>query len=530
MGKRIISIFLAAVLLLSVFTALPIAAGAADTDAAGTGDVISYFEVIDLDEPVPGQTPDYTVSVPAGVHYTVGYVEWREKDESAGLDPVFTNGTFKSGNIYTAYIYLNANSGYEFADRETATGTINGKEATVSSYGNKVWVERTYTCFFKITSVSVNLDEPVPGQEPDETVSVPAGANYYEDQVLFPEWNLIENGSVVNCAWETFEGGKTYQVVLYLHTYPGYVFGDDGENVTATINGKPATVNGDGSRIWVECVYVCPIGIIDSVSVLDLTEPVAGQTPDYTVSVPAGANYKPSEIEPPEWYHYENGDWHDKLSYNEPFESGKSYLFRIYMRSNSGYEFGDDGENVTAAINGKSATVGGWGQRIYVERTYTCTANFLSGTVTSFLDSSDKVTLRLDSVTSGGFYKLVDKAVLDGNSAAYQFGGLEKNVKYRLTVSKKNHVTRQYEFKLLFTDSKTQDVKICPIGDATNDGKVNMFDYNAVYKHVAKNPELAEGSYQRACADVTGDGKVNMFDYNAIYKHVTRTKPLWTVG
>ena len=501
MTKRVLSILLAAVLLLSVLSALPTAAGAADTDAAETGvSIISNVEVLDLTEPAPGQTPDYTVSVPAGANYTVGYVEWREKDESAGLDPVFTNGTFKSGNIYTAYIYLNANSGYEFADRETATGTINGKEATVSSYGNKVWVERTYTCFFKITSVSVNLDEPVPGQEPDETVSVPAGANYYEDQVLFPEWNLIENGSVVNCAWETFEGGKTYQVVLYLHTYPGYVFGDDGENVTATINGKPATVNGDGSRIWVECVYVCPIGIIDSVSVLDLTEPVAGQTPDYTVSVPAGANYKPSEIEPPEWYHYENGDWHDLLSYNEPFESGKSYLFRIYMTANSGYEFGDDGE---ASINGKTATLYGSGTRIWVERVYTCTADSLSGTVTSFLDSGDKVTVRLDSVTSGGFFKLVDKAEFYANSAAYQFGGLEKNVNYRLTVSKANHVTRQYSFKILFS-SKTLDVKICPKGDANNDGSVKANDAMVAYRH-AQGKTMITDEYKFKCANVAGD-------------------------
>ncbi|MBQ3329701.1 MAG: carboxypeptidase regulatory-like domain-containing protein [Ruminococcus sp.] len=96
---------------------------------------------------------------------------------------------------------------------------------------------------------------------------------------------------------------------------------------------------------------------------------------------------------------------------------------------------------------------------------------------------------------------------------------------YELSVEKEKHVTRTYDVTV--SADTTQDVKICPIGDATNDGKVNMFDYNAVYKHVAKNPELAEGSYQKACADATGDKKVNMFDYNAIYKHANKTKLLF---
>ena len=417
MGKRIISIFFAAVLLLSVVAALPTTAGAADTDAAGTGDVISYFEVIDLDEPVPGQKPDYTVSVPAGAHYTVGHVEWREKDESADLDPIFINDTFKSNKRYTVRICLNADSGYEFADTETATGSINGKTARASSYGNSsvAWVERTYTCSFKITSVSVTLDEPFPGQTPDRTASVPAGANYYEDQVLYPEW-----------------------------------------------------------------------------------------------------------------YHYDNGDWHDELGYNEPFESGNTYLVRIYLYPDPGYEFGDDGENVTAAINGKPTTVSGRGQRIYVEHTFTCTANFLSGTVTSFLDSSDKVTVSLDSVISDGFFKLVDKAVFEGNSAAYRFGGLEKNVKYRLTVSKKNHVTRQYEFKILFTDSKTLDVKICPIGDADNNGRVNAADAKAAFQH-GNEQKLITDDYKFKCADVASPkDRINSADAKAIFRHANEQQSLWT--
>ena len=148
--------------------------------------------------------------------------------------------------------------------------------------------------------------------------------------------------------------------------------------------------------------------------------------------------------------------------------------------------------------------------------------------MTSFLDSSDKVTLRLDSVISGGFYKLIDKAVFDVNSAAYQFGGLEQNVKYRLTVSKKSHVTRQYEFKLLFTDSKTLDVKICPIGDADNNGKVNAADAKAAFRHSNDEKPITD-PYKFACADVTSPkNKVNSADAKAIFQHANEQKSLWT--
>ncbi|MBQ3330919.1 MAG: hypothetical protein IJG87_07055 [Ruminococcus sp.] len=146
-------------------------------------------------------------------------------------------------------------------------------------------------------------------------------------------------------------------------------------------------------------------------------------------------------------------------------------------------------------------------------------SNQVKGTATSYLSNTDTVTVQL---LQSGSVKY--STTVRGNAASYSIPNVA-NGSYTLRVSKKNHVTRDYSITV--TGNKTQDVQICPIGDATNDGNVNMFDYNAVYKHVSKNPELADGSYQKACADVTKDGKVNMFDYNAIYKHVAKTNPLF---
>ena len=144
----------------------------------------------------------------------------------------------------------------------------------------------------------------------------------------------------------------------------------------------------------------------------------------------------------------------------------------------------------------------------------------LSGSVTSYLQNEypDAVV----TVTLTGNDNNFTAAVTGTDS--YSIADVPAG-SYELSVEKEKHVTRTYDVTV--SADTTQDVKICPIGDATNDGKVNMFDYNAVYKHISKNPELAEDSYQRACADATGDGKVNMFDYNAIYKHANKTNLLF---
>ena len=70
------------------------------------------------------------------------------------------------------------------------------------------------------------------------------------------------------------------------------------------------------------------------------------------------------------------------------------------------------------------------------------------------------------------------------------------------------------------------DVKICLIGDATGDGKVNTIDVNRVYAH-AKGTNLLTG-YALECANVIGTGNtVNTIDVDRIYAHVKGTDLLW---
>jgi hypothetical protein len=71
-----------------------------------------------------------------------------------------------------------------------------------------------------------------------------------------------------------------------------------------------------------------------------------------------------------------------------------------------------------------------------------------------------------------------------------------------------------------------------PLGDATGDGKVNIFDYLAFKKAVGTKADThphgtAQGEYN-CCADFTQDGQVNIFDYLTLKKGILTPPPIVT--
>jgi hypothetical protein len=139
----------------------------------------------------------------------------------------------------------------------------------------------------------------------------------------------------------------------------------------------------------------------------------------------------------------------------------------------------------------------------------------LSGTVTSFGQAGDPVTLTLSS--GGNTYETTST---DGN---YRFGAVAAGT-YTLTVSKKNHTPRTYTVSV--GSNMTQDVKIHLKGDIDGNGKLNVGDTAKVYAHV-KNSAPITDAYLLLCADVSGDGKVNVGDTAKIYAHVKGSVLLW---
>ena len=62
-------------------------------------------------------------------------------------------------------------------------------------------------------------------------------------------------------------------------------------------------------------------------------------------------------------------------------------------------------------------------------------------------------------------------------------------------------------------------------GDINGDGKVNIKDWNIMYKYINGTRKFTEQELK--CADVNEDGKVNIKDWNRLYKHINGTNPLF---
>ena len=145
-------------------------------------------------------------------------------------------------------------------------------------------------------------------------------------------------------------------------------------------------------------------------------------------------------------------------------------------------------------------------------------ADRLSGSVTSYLDGCDPVTLTL---SAGG--SVVKETVLTGCESTYGFGDVADG-SYTMTVSKKNHVTREYAVTV--SGTTTLDVKLCPVGDVSGDGKVTTKDYAMANAHAQKVSLLS--GYALKCGDVLkGDGKITTADAARINAAAQKVDPLW---
>lgn len=154
----------------------------------------------------------------------------------------------------------------------------------------------------------------------------------------------------------------------------------------------------------------------------------------------------------------------------------------------------------------------------------------LGGKATSYKTNEgvDNVTLKLNGCDNNFTATVTVTAEYKGVKADndYTFENIPAG-SYVLSVEKGNHVTREYTVAV--SGDTTQDVKICPIGDADNNGRVNAADAKAVFQH-ASEQVLIEDEYKFACSDVAPrKGVINSADSKSIFQHVNEQKSLWTV-
>jgi hypothetical protein len=129
----------------------------------------------------------------------------------------------------------------------------------------------------------------------------------------------------------------------------------------------------------------------------------------------------------------------------------------------------------------------------------------------SYLDEHGEMTVLIEP----DFLRFPIEVTLAGNF--YEETDVLPAGTYRFTLSKENHVTRTGILELGSGDN-TLELTIYPVGDTTQDGKVNVADSSNIYAH-ARGTKLITDEYAMECADVTGDGKINVADTSRVYAY-----------
>ena len=311
--------------------------------------------------------------------------EWTLQDGTA----LAGNAVFEYGKKYTLTLTLGTVYGASFATDPnhflaqpgkpfpTVTVKMNGKTATVlptyDSYSNLYVVA---ACVFDCDTAAqiktielTGIDAPVSGKAPDYTFTGGAGYEnngrndaYYKNGMC---WSEVGSSYILSDGTQAFLPGKAYQVDIRIKAKEGYEFATNSYgnvSMTATVNGKSATVSGNRNEILVTYAFPATGNIaISKVGVTDIDAPVTGQSPDYT-AVYSNVNYGAADYNNKST---QNGiSWYNEtdkktMSTLDKFEEGKTYSVQIMIWTNDGYEFQykSGSVNVVATVNGKNAEV-----------------------------------------------------------------------------------------------------------------------------------------------------------------------------
>ncbi|MBQ3286005.1 MAG: hypothetical protein IJH40_10235 [Ruminococcus sp.] len=513
---------------------------------------ISIVKVTEVNEPIDGQSPVFSASLPTGSVFRIEPLtsgNWIKgmiwKNETDGK--VMTESDkFVIGKRYSVKISLIVTNTDDYTFHPNVTGTINGNSAAVTHYSGStpnIGLSYTFTAKYPTYIDSVNVADvfvPLPDTQPAYYATTPGGKGY----VVNTSYN-VGSTTKYGIHWrnesaarsmessERFESGKRYTVRVYLsRTSNVYRFVTSG--LTGTLNGHAGSVGRvDSDMVWVEYTYTCKSRTIVSNVAVSVTAPVAGQAPVFSATVPSGSGYVvKTETNNIMW---KNGvEWGYDDNFYIPtdgssgnFKAGKQYT--VYVLLKPADEFCEFTDNVTGTVNGKTGTVkvaASNSAHRYIEYTFPATAEppsqkyTLSGSITSFLDTNGNITVEL---LQSGSVKY--STSVKGNNVNYTLVNIASGG-YTLRVSKKNHVARDYNVTI--SGNTTQDVKICPIGDADNNGKVNAADAKAAFQH-GNEQKLITDEYKKKCADVASPkNKINSADAKAIFQHANEQKSLWT--
>ena len=244
--KKLISIILS---LMFVLCLIPLQVFAAP---------ITKVEVTGIDTPVVGVAPDMNATAGNGYYNLANRIQWKEYNENKIYQrDLSASDTFRAGYYYAVFVTVFTDADIPFTSQ--TTGTINGKTAQMQEpqdNGCSIVLVYNFAEILKesVKELDLTIPAPVDGEKPDYT-KLDGNSHYSDNGLNGTSTRIYKNG----IAWyksttsamtpgtgETFRADADYQLKISLLPKEGYFFH---ENISVTINGKPATVESfdDGS-------------------------------------------------------------------------------------------------------------------------------------------------------------------------------------------------------------------------------------------------------------------------------------------
>ena len=240
-----------------------------------------------MNQPEDGQKPTDKIYISSNTlgGYYVSNVHWVDKTTGGLVN------TFVAGHEYEVQVVLKAEEDFAFATNDSKSALkafCNYNQATVNTVGGTTpdqTIRVTYNlgkCSAVVSTANVELCPPVAGAQRDLSPKV-GKQNFTANSV---DWYDVTESRFMEQG-ELFQNGHHYTVQVWLEIDDGFQFNNDNiiPLVKGTLNGNPAPVTVAYEQSLDEMIVlnydfgICD-SVIDTVNIVDLSIPVAGENPN----------------------------------------------------------------------------------------------------------------------------------------------------------------------------------------------------------------------------------------------------------
>ena len=197
---------------------------------------------ITLDEPVIGETPDYSAELPYGAKYKIARngIVWYDRTTNTEMDQ--SEDVFQRGHLYKVIIYLDAMPGYGFpaspydVDVKLSYGAFG---LYVGKNGEQLKIE--YYCQELMEGCAITINEPEVGEKADFNPTLEGYNVHIESNSTGDDWVDWYDLTIDRALGKNgvFQAGHKYRLTVRLETNSGFHFTT---LPPVTINGKKADV------------------------------------------------------------------------------------------------------------------------------------------------------------------------------------------------------------------------------------------------------------------------------------------------